>query len=75
MHFYDKQKPPAPQDQGSVPPNPLGQSPAGQREPWASALTGKNTQEVSWAPKWRTCVVKMPLLKASLFLSTFLNGF
>ena len=35
----------------------------------------KSTQESSRAPNWRTFAVKMPLLKASLFLSTFLNGF
>jgi len=35
----------------------------------------KSTQEGSWAPNWRTFAVKIPLLKASHFLSSFLNVF
>ena len=42
MHFYDKKKPPAPQDQGSVPPHPLGQSPGELKEnPGPTPLPGK----------------------------------
>ena len=43
MHFYDKINPPAPQVQGSVPPNPLGLKPPGElkENPGPQPLPGK----------------------------------
>ena len=42
------------------------------REP---QMLPKSTQEGSWAPNGRTFAIKMPLLKASLFLSTSFRVF